>query len=621
MRLAADAAHQFGGIELDRSKPLSFTLDGRKIGGFAGDTVLSAVLAAGIDTFGTFAGAPLALTPRYAPLVAAKGGTPLPMERMPAVDGAALTTVGTRRGLAMRAPHSLRLVVDELADPPWLRAKPDETREVDLLVVGGGVAGLAAADAATEAGNTVLLAERRPWFGGDARYFGAVGDDESPEALTARLVTQLGGRDNATLLARAEVFSIPGGLALLHVVDTTVPTPRGRVVAVSAKRVVLATGATQRLPIFPGNRLPAVSTAIDAYHLAKRYGVTRGSTALLATQSNYGYRLALRLHDAGVRIGRVIDTRIHPQSRFVDFAKASGLTLASGQVPLSATGTHFMFAPTTGAGASVGFDADQLIVTGTWQPELQLWMEAGGSVRWSPERSALTARGELEKVAVVGAAASYRSMRACTQSGRAAAATLFGRSAEPIEDAEPGTHLETPEAPMAMVPTAGDVPAFFDSGRSLAMRPITTARPAAAQRAQALSLADVAASLELGLIAPADAGVIAEERGAPGVDLQPSSWTPQSEAGSTDALPSYLAHRFGDKPQRRHLIVDGTRKFAVGTLVYSNAASREPEHAIGVIVEAASVGGVALIAKPALRLDRYIVELPDGPSPARIRPD
>lgn len=620
MRLAADAAHQFGGIDLDRSKPLSFTLDGRKIGGFAGDTVLSAILSAGIDTAGAFAGGPLALTPRFAPLVTVKGAL-LPMERTPAVDGADFATVGRRRGLALRQPHSLRLALDELADPPWLRAMPDETREVDLLVVGGGVAGLAAADAATEAGNSVLLAERRPWFGGDARFFGAVGDDESPDALISRLVTQLGQRDNATLLARAEVFSITGGLALLHVVDTTGPAPRGRVVAVSARRVVLATGATQRLPIFPGNRQPAVSTAIDAYHLAKRYGVTRGGTALLATQSNYGYRLALRLHDAGVRIGRVIDTRIHPQSRFVDFAKASGLTLASGQMPLSASGGHFVFAPTTGAGGSVGFDSDQLIVTGTWQPELQLWMEAGGSVRWSPQRSALTAHGALENVAVVGSSASCRSMRACTESGRAAAAALFGRSAGPIEDAEPGTHLETPEAPMAIMPTASDVPAFFDSGRSLAMRALPTARPTPSHRATALSLPDVAASVELGVIAPADAGVIAEERGAPGGDLQPSTWTPQPVMAGTDALPSYLAYRFGDKPQRRHLIVDRKHQFAVGTLVYSSVASRQPEHAIGVIVEAASVGGVALISKSALRLDRFVVELPDGPSPARIKRD
>ena len=620
MRLAADAAHQFGGIELDRGKPLSFRLDGRTVSGFAGDTVLSALLAAGTDTAGSFANTPVGLGPRFAPLITTRGGVPLPMDRVPATDGADFTAIGRRRGLQVSRPRSLRHVLDDIADPPWLRAKPEETRTVDLLVVGGGVAGLAAADAAAAAGKTVLLAERRPWLGGDARFFGAVGDDESPELLTTRLARQLGERSNATILVRAEVFALSGEMALLHVVETLGP-PNGRVIAVTAKRVLLATGAIQRLPIFPGNRQPTVVTAIDAYHLAKRYGVTRGSTALVATQSNYGYRLALRLHDAGVRIGRIVDTRIHPQSRFVDFAKASGLTLASGQFPLSATNTHFVFAPTSGAGASVGFDADQLIVSGGWQPDLALWMQAGGTVRWTAGRSALLAHGHLDRVALAGSAAGYRSLRGCAESGRAAAATIFGESAETIEDAEAGTHLETPDDPTPIAPAASDVPAFFDSGRSLAARPIPGARVSSAHRIHALTLADVAASVELGLIAPADAGVIAEERGAPGGDLQPSGWAPVAKAEVSDAPPPYLAHRFGDAPQRLHLVVDAKRQFTVGTLVYSNHGERDPEQALGVIVDAAPVGGIALVAEAGAGLDRFIVETADGPSPARIKRD
>jgi hypothetical protein len=211
-------------------------------------------------------------------------------------------------------------------------------------------------------------------------------------------------------------------------------------------------------------------------------------------------------------------------------------------------------------------------------------------------------------------------MRACSESGRAAAQSLFGRTNDAVDDAEPGTHLETPDASTPIVPAASEVPAFLDSGRSLAMRPIPSARAVSGHRAHVLALADVAASVELGLVAPADAGVIAEERGAPGGDLQPSAWTPQPGPVGDAKLPPYLAHRFGDAPERVHLIVDARRPFPVGTLVYSNRTPREPEHAVGVVIEAASVGGIALIAKSALRLDRFIVELPDGASPARIRP-
>jgi sarcosine oxidase subunit alpha len=288
-------------------------------------------------------------------------------------------------------------------------------------------------------------------------------------------------------------------------------------------------------------------------------------------------------------------------------------------VPLSAADTHFVFAPTAGAGASAGFESDQLIVSGNWQPDLELWMQTGGGVRWSAERSALVAHDRVEQTAIAGSAAGYRSMRACVESGRAAVATLFGKSAESIEDAEPGTHLETPDAPPHIIPVASDVPAFFDTGRSFAMRP--NARPAPNHRVHALTLADVAASVDLGLIAPADAGGIAEERGAPGGDLQPSSWTPAAPTAPNDVPPRYLAHRFGDAPQQLHLIVDAKRQFPVGTLVYSNQMPRRPEHAVGVVIDIAPVGGIALVSKAAVRLDRFIVEMADGPSPARVRRD
>jgi sarcosine oxidase subunit alpha len=615
MRLAGDAAHQFGGIELDRSKPLRFRLNGRDIEGFAGDTVLSAVLAAGIDTYGTLGEQPIALTEYFCPRVATKGGQPLPMDRLPSTDDLDLTSVGVRRNVRFRAPpNSLQHRLEQLPDPGWQHVAAETTLTADLLIIGGGIAGLAAAEAATTAGRSVILAERRPWLGGDARYFGGVGDEESPEALSDRLLATLRLRDSFTPLTRAEVFAVHSHGATLHQIVTGEPTPRGRVVTIAAKRILIATGATQRLPVFPGNRLPGVQTAIAAYHLAKRYGVSAGPSAVIATQNNYAYRMALRLHDADVAVRRVVDTRIHPQSRFVDFAKASGLTLASGQFPLLATPGQFAFANNGSAAATATIEASQLIVAGAWQPDLALWMLAGGNVRWDRERSALVATGHLGSVALAGSAAGYRSMLACAESGRVAQAALFGEPHKPVMDTEAGTDLETPDSPTPIAPIAAETPSFLSTGSSLATR-----TPGA--DTHAFSLGDVAAAVELEMIVPGDAGAIAEERGAPGGDLTASSWTPPTAPASA-ALPPYLAHRFGDAPERVHLIVDQHRRFAIGALVYSNATRPDPTVAIGVIIETADAGGIALIAKAALATnDRFIVETTAGPSPARRKPD
>ena len=103
-------------------------------------------------------------------------------------------------------------------------------------------------------------------------------------------------------------------------------------------------------------------------------------------------------------IRRIVDTRINPQSRFVDFAKASGLNLGSGQLPISATPTrHGLSVAFANAGtthAALSLEASTLIVSGGFQPELSLWMLAGGGVRWAADR--LEADGHLDRVALAG---------------------------------------------------------------------------------------------------------------------------------------------------------------------------------------------------------------------------
>lgn len=626
-RLAADAAHQFGGIALDRARPLSFRVNGRRIAGFAGDTVLSALLANGVDCFGRLGDIPLALSDAFCPVAAPRGAKPeqaLPIDRLPAADGLDLATLGPRRtslrDRLRRAPSSLDHVLGQLAEPAFLRDKPETSLDCDLLVVGGGVAGLAAAEAASAAGRSVVLIERRPWLGGDARYFGPVGDEESPELLTDRLVAQLAARPNVTLLTRADALAITGQTVLAHVIDTSDGAPCGKVIAVSASRILLATGARQRLPVFAGNRLPGVMTAISAYHFAKRFGVTRGRTSVVATQSNFGYRLALRLNDAGTAVSRIADPRLNPQSRFVDFSKASGLTLASGQLPLAATaGRHgalrVAFANTGTTTAATEIETDRLIVSGGWQPELSLWMLAGGGVRWNPERRWLEAQGHLEHLALAGSVAGWRSMRAAIASGRAAAAQLFGLPPEPVEDIEIAAPFETPDAPTPIGPAGPAGPAFLDSGTTFTRRE-DDPRISTAHHGR-LSLGDVAAAVELKRTLPSDAGAIAEERGAPGADLAASDWVPPAKAAPAD--PPYLAGRFGPDPQRVLLVVDDRRRFELGALVYPNASPPDPSHAAGAIVEAASAGGIALISRATLKkTDRFIVETLRGPSPARI---
>jgi sarcosine oxidase subunit alpha len=213
-------------------------------------------------------------------------------------------------------------------------------------------------------------------------------------------------------------------------------------------------------------------------------------------------------------------------------------------------------------------------------------------------------------------------MVACVGSGRAAVAELFGHTAPPVADVEIDALYETPEVPTTIAPPVTGAPAFLDSGVSLITRPDPSTRPVLTRHAQAPSLGDVAASVELGLTLPADAGAVAEERGAPGGDLAAAAWAPQASAD--DGRPEWLVGRFGERVETIHLIVDGKRRFERGALVYTSTARPDPLLAIGVIESDAAAGepgGIALVSSAALQTtDRFIVETLDGPSPARPKP-
>jgi sarcosine oxidase subunit alpha len=460
----------------------------------------------------------------------------------------------------------------------------------------------------------VILCERRAWLGGDARYYGAVGEQESPEAATGRLVESLVSDAGASLLPRTNVLSLDGTTALAYqtVIDGT---PHGRLISIAAKRTLLATGTAERLPIFPGNRLPGVAQAIEAYHLAKRYGVVHGASAVVATQGNVGYRLALRLSDAGVAVRRIVDARPAAQSRFIDFAKASGLILATGQAAAMAAANRDQLTVTwhdVGSGAlGAASQVSQLIVAGHLQPDLALWMSAGGRLQWNSDR--LMAAGHLDHVALTGAVAGYRSMMACAASGRSAVSLLLGSEAEAIDDVEIGAPFETPEVSVGTSPVTTGAPAFLDAGTSLARRETSSTT-----RHRELSAGDVAAQVALHSIAPGDAGAIAEEHGAPGGDIVTSSWTAAPKPAEDS--PPWLGARLGPDHLRLHLVVDGRRQFERGALVYRNTGPREPHQAIGVIVAPAAPGGIALVAREHGGVDRFIVEGLSLTSPARIAP-
>lgn len=601
-RLAGSSQHLFPGAAIERSRPLSFRLDGRIIHGFAGDSVLSAALAAGIDTAGPYHGAPLALTPAHAPAIAPARAPEiaLPMARTPAIDGADYITLGPRRAssrlgrLFARRQRSLGLDLGAMRRPPrpWLAMEAETGPPCDLVVIGAGVAGLSAALAGARRGLKVVLIEAAPHPGGHARLFGSQEGEAPVEAHLAQLIAAVAASEAITLLTGCEALALRQHFVRCHQVRMDEGKVQARMLDLHPRHIVLASGIMERLPVFPGNRLPGVIGALDAFTLAQDFGVWPGKSALVATSTNPSYRLAMLARDAGIALPRIIDSRLQPQSRFIEFSRAYGITQASGTIVESVQpqGRALVVTPRLAVpgweSSEAAVTVDRLVLGGGFFPALGLWFMAGGDGAWHASSAYIGHRGTLPGIALAGSAAGWQTRSACAASGADAVDLLLGRKRRPFEDHIIDPLYETPDDPPPFSTAPPRQPGFFGTGwhrlqSGSHLRALETA----------LDPDEIAAGVQSGHFAAEEAAQLVRERAGLMLPLPPEASPP----GPGDSLPPYLHGRY---PDARLLPVQPAepRLLQAGTLIHADADQTDPLRAIGVILRADRDGALALIA-------------------------
>ena len=322
--------------------------------------------------------------------------------------------------------------------------------------------------------------------------------------------------------------------------------------------------------------------------------------------------------DAGITIPRIIDSRPQPQSRFIEFSKAYGITQAAGTIVASATpaprGRSLLVSPQL---AMEGLSRDEtilpvdrLIACGGWQPDLTLWHMAGGESAWQMESSSLQPTMGPAGIALAGSAAGWITSRACLASGADAVNQLLGRPRMPVEDLLIDPIYETPDAPAAIgaAPDKDSQPVYLDAGRRYIERPRSVAsrwpdwlgflsRPAGwslADTPQPLDIADIAAGVQLGAIPPASAGIVAQERVGM-VLLADDAPEARPDSAPLELPPDFLLGRYADAGLFRIAPVE-TRQLDVGALIYDNPDETDPLKAIGVVVRVSGEETIALVS-------------------------
>ncbi|NOZ32967.1 MAG: FAD-dependent oxidoreductase [Alphaproteobacteria bacterium] len=655
-RLPDTDEHRFGGRAIDRKATVEFTIDGVAMTGFAGDSVLSALMASGFCAFGTHLGHPVNLTANTPFYISPAGGDPLPALRatsIPIAPGMVLTSRGRIRGRGKLrwdfwkkniSLRSLNQPLERIGSD--LAALPARQINAEVAVVGGGVAGLAAAIYAARAGRSTILLEREILPGGSTGFFARVDGEPDPATTVASLIDEAKSLENLEIITGAQVERVGKEYlagTVINRANATVPVLER--LEVSARFIVLAAGAEERLPLFSGNRLPGVAPAISTWRLAMDYGIWRGTRARFFLNSSTGYRLATLAADAGVEIDGIIDTRLDPQSRLIAFAKAYGMRMAFATTVTSVWQSEeqpqqicVQTGPTTntpGTGTAIS-TTDCLIFAGGLQPNVRLWALSGGQVHWDNERAIIVAGHGPDWLAIAGSANNVRTLPAVIADGQRAVSTLLGDRQPRVLEVEIDTLFESEDGPLpASVPVPADaVPGYFDGAGAMATLPQTIEKRRILDRVlwhheqtetetpqfQPPTIVEVAARTTLGEIAPEEVQTVATERvievrqlrqmaeeghddNQDGPELAPrmapdlAPTAPTGPAAIPQNLPPWLFGRYGRTPQQVRLITDDGRRLEPGRLVFANSEDTEPEAAIGVVTTELDGAALAIFSR------------------------
>ncbi|HKH23303.1 MAG TPA: 2Fe-2S iron-sulfur cluster-binding protein [Solirubrobacterales bacterium] len=278
------------------------------------------------------------------------------------------------------------------AEPSERQTRADHrTRHADVLVVGGGRAGLEAAADAAAAGADVVLADDGPVLGGRMLWSGF----QAEAAALARHVAELG----------VEVLSPGSALGWFH---GLVPIWQDDVIhRVRAASLVVATGTIPQPLPFRGNDLPGVLLCDGALRLATLYAVAPGTRAVVCTIDDEGIDAAISLAEAGVEVAAIVDSRPAPAGAE---RLSSGVELIAGSTVLEAHGRAEVRAVSVASVEAGGIpgptarriECDLVAVSGGRAPAASLLMQAGARVAYHDATGAFVAADLPPGVRAVG---------------------------------------------------------------------------------------------------------------------------------------------------------------------------------------------------------------------------
>ena len=293
----------------------------------------------------------------------------------------------------------------------------------DLIVVGSGPAGVAAAIEAAEKKLDVILVEQDSLIGGNQ-----LAENDFDNSQIKNQLENLGIK----IMTRTTAFGLYDNcvVGLLervtdHISAPNVNIPRQRFWTIRAKHIIVGAGAIERHIAFNNNDIPGVMTVNASKHYLNRYGVLTGKRIVIATNNDSVYETAHQLSEAGANV-TVLDSRTN-----FEIETNKSFEIRKGYVPYNINGSKKIdsldISKSETINKSETIDCDQVLLSGGWSPAVHLLSHRGVKPKWDYNNACFLPSDTKENITMVGSSRGLWNKNDCIASGIAGTTDALNR--------------------------------------------------------------------------------------------------------------------------------------------------------------------------------------------------